>query len=175
MYEVEIKAKAKKDTLASIKRLGSRTKEVFEKDTYYAHPCRDFAKTDEALRVRESEGHLTLTYKGPKMDSTTKTRPEENMVVFREIYPILASLGFREVRKVEKKRELYTIKDALASFDSVKGLGEFVELEICAKKRSEIPKAKKKLFAVFSEIGFEKKDSITSSYLELLLEKGRSG
>lgn len=171
MYEVEIKAKANKDTLANIKRLGRMTKKVSEKDTYYRHPCRDFAKTDEALRVRESEGRLLLTYKGPKMDSTTKTRQEENMEVFKEIYPILASLGFKEVRKVEKKRELYTLKDALASFDSVKGLGQFMELEICAEKKSEIPKAKKKLFSVFSELGFEKNDSITSSYLELLLAK----
>jgi len=171
MYEVEIKAKAKKDTLARLRALGSMTKEVSEKDTYYRHPCRDFAKTDEALRVRESEGRLLLTYKGPKMDATTKTRQEENMEVFKEIYPILASLGFKEVRKVEKKRELYTLKDALASFDSVKGLGQFMELEICAEKKSEIPKAKKKLFSVFSELGFEKNDSITSSYLELLLAK----
>ncbi len=171
MYEVELKAKAKKDTLANIKRLGSKTKDVFEKDIYYAHPCRDFSKTDEALRVRKSEGRLILTYKGPKMDSSTKTRQEENMEASPSIYPILASLGFKGVRKVEKTRALYTIRDILVSYDSVKGLGRFVELEICAKTKPETIKAKKTLFSLFSELGFDKKDPITKSYLEMLLEK----
>ena len=47
-----------------------------EKDLYYAHPARDFRTTDEALRIRRV-GHASyITYKGPKVDQTTKTRRE---------------------------------------------------------------------------------------------------
>ena len=43
-------------------------------DCYYAHPCRDFAVTDEALRLRRVGDVNYITYKGPKLDSATKTR-----------------------------------------------------------------------------------------------------
>jgi adenylate cyclase class 2 len=73
-----------------------------EVDVYFAHPARDFAKTDEALRIRRKgdcpnfRGHRGeavvgengtvpfdakgssnfITYKGPKIDAATKTRRE---------------------------------------------------------------------------------------------------
>ena len=39
-------------------------------------PCRDFAQTDEALRIRTVGDTSFVTYKGPKLDATTKTRRE---------------------------------------------------------------------------------------------------
>ena len=47
-----------------------------ERDVYFAHPARDFARTDEALRIRRKAEKNFLTYKGPKVDATTKTRHE---------------------------------------------------------------------------------------------------
>ena len=43
-------------------------------DCYYAHPQRDFAVTDEAFRIRAVGAENYLTYKGPKLDATTKSR-----------------------------------------------------------------------------------------------------
>ena len=45
-------------------------------DTYFSHPARDFAATDEALRIRSIDQENFVTYKGPKLDATTKTRRE---------------------------------------------------------------------------------------------------
>ena len=45
-------------------------------DEYYAHPARDFAITDEALRLRTENNLTVITYKGPKLDRETKTREE---------------------------------------------------------------------------------------------------
>ena len=45
-------------------------------DQYFAHPARDFARTDEALRIRRVGQFNYITYKGPKLDATTKTRRE---------------------------------------------------------------------------------------------------
>ena len=45
-------------------------------DCYYAHPVRDFAASDEALRLRQVGENNYITYKGPKLDTTTKTRRE---------------------------------------------------------------------------------------------------
>ena len=47
---------------------------VEETDLYFQHPARDFAASDEALRIRQKAGVCFLTYKGPKLDPLTKTR-----------------------------------------------------------------------------------------------------
>ncbi|HQU42072.1 MAG TPA: class IV adenylate cyclase, partial [Pirellulales bacterium] len=52
---------------------GPRQQQV---DTYYSHPARDFAATDEALRIRRVGEKASITYKGPKIDSSSKTRQE---------------------------------------------------------------------------------------------------
>src|SRR4029079_17138635 len=53
-------------------------------DQYFAHPCRDFASTDEALRIRTTGGASFVTYKGPKVDKTTKTRREIELPLDRD-------------------------------------------------------------------------------------------
>ncbi|MHA1726603.1 MAG: class IV adenylate cyclase, partial [Promethearchaeota archaeon] len=97
---------------------------LYHEDTYFNMPLklRDFRKTDEALRIRKStefdpsnEGksipkiNFFITYKGRKIDSTTKTRNEwETQVQDGEIMKtILKSLGFREIFTVKKEREFY--------------------------------------------------------------------
>src|SRR3977135_480274 len=50
-------------------------------DRYYAHPCREFARTDEALRIRTVGEANYFTYKGPKLDPTTKTRRETELAI----------------------------------------------------------------------------------------------
>src|SRR5437867_1547125 len=45
-------------------------------DSYFEHPARSFAQTDEALRVRQVQSRCLITYKGPKIDAATKTRVE---------------------------------------------------------------------------------------------------
>ena len=45
-----------------------------EADHYLNAPDRDFARTDEALRLRRIGEQNFLTYKGPRRDATSKTR-----------------------------------------------------------------------------------------------------
>src|SRR6516162_8054011 len=45
-------------------------------DQYFNAPDRDFARTDEALRIRQIGMTNLVTYKGPKIDAQTKTRTE---------------------------------------------------------------------------------------------------
>ena len=83
---------------------------VQEADHYFNHPARDFAKTDEALRLRVKGESNLITYKGPKIDATTKTRkeielplPPENEVI-QQFRLLLETLGFRPVATVIKQR-----------------------------------------------------------------------
>ena len=49
-----------------------------QNDHYYAHPDRDFAQTDEALRIREDEHRIQLTYKA--VSYTHLTLPTKRIV-----------------------------------------------------------------------------------------------
>ena len=81
-----------------------------EVDLFFAHPARDFAATDEALRLRQKGGRGFVTYKGPKIDAATKTRRELELplgdapaaiAAWREM---LEALGFRPAGEVRKSR-----------------------------------------------------------------------
>ena len=78
-YEVEQKFPVP-DMAAVQKRLAELGAAVaawqLEVDLYFAHPAKDFARTDEALRIRTIGTANYVTYKGPKIDQTTKTREE---------------------------------------------------------------------------------------------------
>ena len=78
-FEVEIKFRAA-DLEALGRRLLSLGAEPIgtseQEDLYLAHPSRDFASTDEALRLRRVGDMNRITYKGPKLGGPTKTREE---------------------------------------------------------------------------------------------------
>ncbi len=150
-------------------------------DLYLAHPCRDFNETDEAFRIRYLDERMFLTYKGPRQfDSvagkTTKTRREIELELplaaeDREQFPLLLqALGFQPVARVEKRREnLATTcngKPLTFALDQVSQLGCFVEVEVISDAQ-QLVEAQQLVRHVADQLGL--KDSIESSYLELLL------
>src|SRR3989337_1910509 len=104
-----------------------------EFDLYFQHPSRSFVQTDEALRVRRTGSRVHLTYKGPKLDSRTKTRKELEIELTvgdqgaSQVIELLECLGFRSVREVRKERELIEVtwQSCLVhvTLDQVFGLG----------------------------------------------------
>ncbi len=117
-----------------------------QSDIYLKHPARDFKQTDEALRLRTSGEHTVVTYKGPKLDSSTKTRREIEIPLggkqpAEQAIAMFTALGFTPVFTVRKSREVFqqatdAVGDVpveyapMVSLDTVDGLGTFVELEI---------------------------------------------
>ncbi len=170
MLEVEIKARVK--NIADIReqlllRHVSASSRVHERDVYYNAPDRDFAVTDEALRIRSNGEDYVLTYKGPKVkDYRFKAREELNTNVSSgEVTGrILERLGYRKVAEVDKWREYYDYAGASICLDEVTGLGHFVEIE--AKEGREDPE--KLVREIARDLGIDG-DPILSSYLEMLL------
>jgi adenylate cyclase class 2 len=147
-----------------------------ESDQYFDHPCRRFAQTDEALRIRTIGSQSFVTYKGPKLDKTTKTRRElelplptgdDRNVEFAEL---LEALGFQAVAIVCKERRPFRITHAgcevHGAYDIVGGIGEFIELELTADERG-IDEAKRVIASLAQELDLG--SSVRESYLELLL------
>ncbi len=182
-YEVEQKHRVP-DIVAIVARLSERGVEIDraieQSDQYFAHPCRDFAKTDEALRIRTVGDKSFVTYKGPKIDITTKTRREIELPLDSnngggsQFAELLVALGFSPVAVVRKRRRSfqvgvgeYKVEGAL---DDVDGVGSFVELELQADESGlEAAKAAIAKLAVGLCLG----PSERRSYLEMLLEHPR--
>ena len=176
MIEVEIKAKI--DNIQEIetflKDMNAKfIEQIREVDRYYQHPCRDFATTDEALRLREKNNEIKLTYKGPKLNKISKTREEFEINIDKKslntFHKILERIGFTLWGIVEKTRRIYQIEEITISLDQVKKLGAYIEFEIMVKSNSDIDQALKKIFALASKIGIKKEDYIRKSYLELVM------
>jgi adenylate cyclase class 2 len=179
-YEVEQKHPVL-DVAALVKRLTDSAarfgETIHQSDQYFAHPCRDFAKTDEAFRIRSVGDKSFVTYKGPKLDTTTKTRREIELPLdpndgdgsrFAEL---LAALGFTPVATVRKTRRKFEISSGGqtidGALDDVDGVGTFVELELQADDAA-LDAAKHTISQLAAELNLG--PSERRSYLEMLLE-----
>ncbi len=167
--EVEAKFRLKEGVIEKLEKLAKFVEEKEEHDLYFSHPCRDFAKTDEALRLR-IEKRVKMTYKGPKVDCETKTREEVNVLVdsFENAFKLLELLGFKKFRWVKKVRKIFALENAMICLDHVEGLGDFIEIEV--QEFSD----KEKIFEIAEMLGYSREESIRSSYLELILEKEKN-
>lgn len=146
---------------------------VIQRDHYFNHPTRDFAKTDEAFRIREEGTEIYLTYKGPKFNEKSKTRKEiEIKITNTELMSeMLDSLGFRKVLVVSKERKNYFLDDIHWSLDLVDSLGSYIELEKIVSTKEEVDSTLTSIFLAIEKLGLKPKENITKSYMELLLEK----
>lgn len=179
MYEVELKfavaeftdVKAGLDSWAAAP-LPPET----QLDLYYQHPARNFAETDEALRIRRTGFRSWITYKGPRVDATTKTRREielplaaDGPAALARWEELLQALGFVPAGRVEKVRLAYAVqyrgRAVVVALDRVAGLGAFVELETEAQA-SDLDAARGTLLALAGALGLSTPER--RSYLELL-------
>ncbi len=179
LVEVELKfSVADMDELAG--RLSSLATEPEvskeERDLYFAHPARDFSQTDEALRLRRSGVRNYITYKGPKIDTVSKTRYELDLPlldgedVFHQWCELLEKLGFRPVAEViKRRRKMWTEWEGWRveiSLDQVENVGQYVEFEVVCEQ-SRVPQARDALFRLAESLRLT--HSERRSYLELLL------
>ncbi len=167
MIEVEVKARiTRPEEMKRVQAFISHWNPLpmeFHEDRYFDHPCRNFSKSDEALRLRRIGSAHYLTYKGPKLDLVSKTREEIEIKTSPAIKALLEHLGFAEAACVLKRRSAFRKGDILLCLDEVEGLGSFVEMESLSHEK----KATKDLLGILESLGLE---SETRSYLELMLE-----
>jgi adenylate cyclase, class 2 len=151
---------------------------IQEADHYFNAPDRDFARTDEALRVRRIGSSNRATYKGPRQPGQAKTRTEievglaEGSQAADDFCRLLTQLGYRPVAVVQKERTVYHLQQGgfnlEVCLDTVVDVGRFVEVEILAPPEA-LDAARQVLGEVAAEL--QLRDSERRSYLEMLLEK----
>lgn len=149
-----------------------------EEDYYFNHPCRNFAESDEALRLRKRNCSLSrsyvLTYKGPRESDLSKVKIREEIEVFFDekelssILTIFEKLGFKLITHFNKKREIYSGRGLSASIDLLHGVGYYLELELEAQgERGYFENIVQELIKKLGAVPVEK------TYLEICLETRR--
>lgn len=190
MYEVELKFPLVDGAAveATLGRLAADFRPAIEQaDVYFSHPSRDFAQTDEALRLRREGEAVAITWKGPRIGQGAKTRREIELplaatpsaasgpATLEAWSDLLTALGFRRVWEVVKRRRparlLWEGRAVEVAIDRVAGLGDFLELEIVTNA-AEIPQAHACLESLAAKIGCGQPER--RSYLEMLLSTARS-
>ncbi|MBQ7928915.1 MAG: class IV adenylate cyclase [Methanobrevibacter sp.] len=176
MIEVEVKAKINsfEEMEERLTEIGAeKTKKEFQEDIYFNSPVVDFAETDEALRIRttkeNNKTNIFMTYKGPKIDSKSKTRKEIEMGIedSEKCADIFEEIGFKKVRAVRKNRQYFEYENFEISLDDIEGLEPYMEIEIALNDGEDYSEAQNRIFKLFERLGitdgFER-----TSYLELL-------
>ena len=201
MYEVEVKVPA--DLAAVRERLADIGAEhvstVAQADTYFDAPHRDFAETDEALRIRRvataapaferdrplpalvdtvldgeycADGESRVTYKGPLVEAESKTREEFETSVGDgdAARELLDRLGFGPAAAVRKIREQHRVGDFAVLLDAVEDVGEYVEVETDVGGEDDVEAAREDAYDILESLGLDPADQIRTSYLGLKLE-----
>ncbi len=147
-----------------------------EVDVYFAHPARDFAKTDEALRIRRKAAANFIAYKGPKIDAETKTRREIDLPLppgeesAQAWTGLIEALGFTAVGQVRKSRRKAHVdwqgQSIEVSLDEVERLGGFAELELVVES-DDVERAKACITSLAESLSLGRGER--RSYLELLM------
>jgi adenylate cyclase class 2 len=147
--EIEIKVKIQ-DSRELEKLLAKDGKFKFESkqmDQYYTPAHRDFMAqkpVEEWLRVRDEEGTYSINYK--KFDYSNSSRAnyceeyEIKVESAEELKKILQLLDFKLLTDVDKLRKCWDLGDYEIALDTVKNLGDFVEIEYKADSSSADPK-----------------------------------
>jgi adenylate cyclase, class 2 len=183
---IEIEVKFRVSDLAAVterirQRCGKPVSQETLIDTYFAHPCRDFGQTDEALRIRSGPAGNHITYKGPKWGGPTKTR-EEIEIAFAEsegptgshrMARLLEKLGFQTLAVIGKSRTSYHVslgsRALQVALDDAWNLGAFAEVETIAEAESGVHVAQEAVLELAKDLGLTEVEP--RSYLRMALER----
>lgn len=133
--EIEIKLKINEEEysriLNIIKNNSVNKRNVNQIDTYYTLTNKNL--NQEWLRIRNENGKYIFNYK-KKIDNSHYEKYDVLIDNFNNLNIILNTLGSKQIGTINKNRTIYIYKDKYEfSFDIVKDIGIFIEIELINK------------------------------------------
>lgn len=133
--EIEIKLKVNEEEysriLNIIKNNSVNKRNVNQIDTYYTLTNKKL--NQEWLRIRNENGKYIFNYK-KKIDNSHYEKYDVLIDNFNNLNIILNTLGSKQLGTINKNRTIYIYKDKYEfSFDIVKDIGIFIEIELINK------------------------------------------
>lgn len=193
MLEVEMKFRVE-DADAYEARVKSFLDAVFgepsvECDAFFRCDALGFPNAGKMLRIRRRGSFLAVTYKGPRLDETTKTREEielplvvpgfDDSAIRKALVDrtrddwarFFGRLGFQEAQSVEKTRRTalceFKSRRFTITLDTLAELGVFTEIETLAPE-GDLEEARDAVKELAEALGL--RDTIVKSYLALAIE-----
>ncbi|MCK9446019.1 class IV adenylate cyclase [bacterium] len=145
--EIQVNIENSKPLLEFLEKNAIFQKESHQIDEYFSPAHRNFIEVrpiEEWLRLRNSNGKDSINYKKWHFDEIGKSHfcdeYETKVEDLSQLRKILEILDFKSVVKVDKIRKVWTYGDYEIAMDSVRGLGDFVEIEYIGKDNQVNPK-----------------------------------
>jgi adenylate cyclase class 2 len=144
--EIQVNIENSKPLIEFLEKNGQFRVEKRQIDEYFSPIHRSFVEVrpiKEWLRLRDSDGKYSINYKNFHFDSDGKSQYcdeyETKIEDLAKLRKILDVLNFKSLVKVDKKRKTWEYKDYEIDLDSIKGLGNFVEIEYIGKDEKVNP------------------------------------
>jgi len=144
--EIQVNIETSKPLMDFLEKNAEFISEEQQIDEYFSPPHRDFIEArpvKEWLRLRDSGGKYSINYKNWYFDKKGKSNHcdeyETRLENLNQVRKILGILNFRPLVKVDKLRKIWRYKDYEISVDSIKNLGDFVEIEYIGKNENIKP------------------------------------
>ncbi len=171
MFEIEAKIRLSDDDLKRLRKelpkIAKRSHKSIKQDSYYG----DLKTFYLRIRKKNKFGILNLKSKRVEKGIEVNQEIELPLISASKFHNFLKTINVPLTAKKEKKSEVYKKGNIQIELNLVKKLGYFLEIEIIANTRKDIPNAKKALLRAFSQLGFTPDKFEKKYYLEMLMSK----
>lgn len=158
--EIQIKIENSKNLLKFLKKNADFKYENKQIDEYFTPSHRDFLKTrpvGEWLRLRDSGGNFSINYKNWHFYRNGKSyycdEYESKIENIGKVKKIFKVLDFKSLVVVEKVRKAWQYKNYEIALDSIKNLGDFVEIEYVGKRKVDPETTTAEMIKFLKDIG----------------------
>jgi len=144
--EIQVQIEKGRKLLAFLKKEAKFCGQSDQIDNYFVPIHRNFTKVrpiKEWLRLRNSSGKNTINYKNWHYDKNGRSHfadeYESEISDPRKMKGIFKALDMKPIVTVHKKRGTWIYKEWEIAIDSIKNLGDFVEIEYKGKDKDKKP------------------------------------
>ena len=145
--EIQVQIEKSESLISSLEKNAEFKYENQQIDEYFSPSHRSFIgvrPVKEWLRLRDSGGKFSINYKNWHYDENGKSQYcdeyETKIEDLGQLKKILDALDFKSIITVDKLRKVWHYKAYEIAIDSVKGLGDFVEIEYIGRDGKADPK-----------------------------------
>jgi adenylate cyclase class 2 len=175
MIEIERKFRVSSKQKATIEQELHKTqaflKPKHQIDAVFLHGIdsfKDFKQGMPITRLRTENDVTKLAYKRRINEAGDMVEHELTVSSAETMQEILAEMDFRQVTVVDKVRLEIDTDGLTLALDSVKGLGDFLEIEVVAQNEDSIPEAEKRIMAKAVSLGLTETDIESRKYDQLV-------
>ena len=157
--EIQVNIEKSEPLLAFLKENAEFKSEARQIDEYFTPAHRDFTAVRpvaEWLRLRDSSGQYSFVYKNWHHEGEKSFYCDEyetEIGDLKQVRKILEALNFKSLVVVDKTRQTWRYLDFEIAMDSVKNLGEFVEIEYKGEAQADPKETTDQIVKLLKDIG----------------------